>query len=279
LGLRKVARKLYLSFARSLNIRDVNLELAVISREPRYKAGITNIFGKPFKYHDGLSFTATYKEIFQTHIYEFAPSENSRTILDCGANMGLSVLYFAQNYPNHRIIAFEPDPAIFALLQENINTFGFSNVVLFNKAVWNKEETLTFFTDNGMGGRVANSYIGKQPSTIDAIRLRDFINSDVDFLKIDIEGAEDAVLRDCADLLSGVHNIFFEYHNDINKPQTLHELLQIVKEQGFHYYIKESYTRKRPFIDTELTCEAFDMAINVFCYRSTSHDQHSQRLV
>lgn len=275
MGLRKIGRKLYLSLARSLNIRDVNLELAVISREPRFKIGTTNIFGKPFKYHDGLSFSTTYKEIFQSNIYQFAESGNSRIILDCGANMGLSVVYFALNYPRHQIIAFEPDPGIFAILQENINAFGFSNVSLLNKAVWNKEETLTFFTDKGMGGRVENSYTGQEPCNIDAIRLKDYINADVDFIKIDIEGAEDTVIRDCADLLSTVNNIFFEYHNDISKSQTLHELLQIVMDQGFHYYIKESYTRKRPFIDTELTCEAFDMAINVFCYKSTSRDQHS----
>lgn len=279
MGLRKVARKLYLSLERSLNIRDVDLELAVISREPRYKTGTTNIFGKPFKYHDGLSFSATYKEIFQTNIYQFVESKNSRIILDCGANMGLSVIYFALNYPRHQIIAFEPDPGIFAILQENINAFGFSNVSLLNKAVWNKEETLTFYTDKGMGGRVENSYTGQQPFYIDAISLRDYISAEVDFLKIDIEGAEDTVIRHCADRLNAVNNIFFEYHNDINKSQTLHELLQIVKEQGFHYYIKESYTRKRPFIDTELTCEAFDMAINVFCYRKTYHDQNSQRLM
>ena len=39
-------------------------------------------------------------------------------------------------------------------------------------------------------------------------------------------------------------NIFFEYHNDVKKLQTLHELLALVKRQGFHYYIKESSTRK-----------------------------------
>lgn len=253
---------------RALNIRDVKSELSVISREPRFKSGVTSIFGKPFRYHDGLSFTATYKEIFQTHIYEFPPSDRSRTILDCGANMGLSVLYFASNYPDHRIVAFEPDPGIFLILQENMNTFGFRNVELHNEAVWNNQETLTFFTDMGMGGRVENSYSGQKPSLINAIRLRDYINEDVDFLKIDIEGAEDTVLRDCAERLPLVNNIFFEYHNDIRSQQTLDELLALVKQQGFHYYIKESYTRKRPFIDTELTCEAFDMAINIFCYKN-----------
>lgn len=268
MGLRKVLRRSYLTLARTLKIRDINLELSVIAREPRFKGGVSYLFGKPFKYHDGLSFTSTYREIFQTNIYEFHPSDNSRTILDCGANMGLSVLYFALNYPTHHIVAFEPDPVIFSILQENIKAFGFANVEIHNEAVWNNEETLTFFTDRGMGGRVENSYEGQKPSLIKAIRLKNYINKDVDFLKIDIEGAEDVVIRDCANELSEVNNIFFEYHNNVHSEQTLHELLELIKKEGFHYYIKESYTRKRPFIDSELTCEVFDMAINVFCYKN-----------
>lgn len=252
----------------SLNLSYKKRELSRVNNQSRFQYGYTHIFGKPFKFNDGQSFSNTYLEIFQNNIYQFIPDSNRNTIIDCGANMGLSVFYFALNYPNHRIIAFEPDPAIFAVLKENVNTFGFSNVVLHNEAVWNKEETLAFFTDKGMGGRVENSYTNQKPSHIKAVRLKEYINADVDFLKIDIEGAEDTVLRDCADRLSEVNNIFFEYHNNINGPQTLHELLYLVKQKGFHYYIKESYTRKSPFIDTELVCEAFDMAINVYCYRN-----------
>lgn len=181
--------------------------------------------------------------------------------------MGLSVLYFARKYPNHTIIAFEPDEQIFNILKENVETFRLKNVELHQRAVWTKAETLSFFTDGGMGGRIENEYQNQQAKVIEAVPLSDYLTDDVDFLKIDIEGAEDAVLKHCAGSLHKANNIFFEYHNDIKKPQTLHQLLEIVKEQGFHYYIKESGTRKRPFIDKELICESFDMAINIFCYR------------
>jgi FkbM family methyltransferase len=235
---------------------------------PAFKVGTANVFDKPFKFHDGKNFVSTYKELFKDRIYQFKPSNTDRTILDCGANMGLSVLFFASNYPEHRIIAFEPDPSIFKILQENVETFGLENVTLHERAVWDKEETLTFFTDRGMGGRVENAYAGQQPELVKTVRLRDFIKPGVDFLKIDIEGAEGVVMADCKDKLSIANHIFFEYHNDITKSQTLHELLGLVKDQGFHYYIKESFTRDKPFTDSRLVCEVFDMAINVFCYKN-----------
>jgi FkbM family methyltransferase len=248
--------------------KSVDLELERIKLLPRFKVGVTNIFSKPFKFHHGESFVSTYREIFQEEIYRFNPTIGSNIILDCGANMGLSVLYFSLNYPKHTIIAFEPDEDIFAILKENIEAFKLSNVVLHKKAIWTKSEDLRFFTDGGMGGRLENEYQNQQPKIIQAVPLLDYLSNEVDFLKIDIEGAEDTVLKYCEGNLSKANNIFFEYHNNVNKEQTLHELLSLVKNEGFHYYIKESGTRKRPFIDQKLFCEAFDMAINVFCYKT-----------
>ncbi len=172
----------------------IEKELDRLSHYPAFKEGYTTIFGKPFKFNHGPSFTDTYREIFQT-IYQFKPTTGARTILDCGANIGLSVVYFSQNYPDHQIIAFEPDPVIFSILQENVQTLGLNNVTLHNKAVWDKEETLTFFTDKAMGGRVENSYSGQKPQLIETVRLKDFISPDVDFLKIDIEGSGEQTSR------------------------------------------------------------------------------------
>ena len=245
----------------------IEKELDRISKLPRFTISTSNIFEKPFVFHDSGSFIDTYKEIFDHKIYNFKPSPNKNIIIDCGANMGLSTIYFAQKYPKHTIYAFEPDQKIFYILKENISTLGLTNIKLFENAVWNKEELLSFFTDNGMGGRVNEDYAGQKPTEIKALRLYDFLSDKVDFLKIDIEGAEDIVIRDCETKLPNIGSIFFEYHNDINKPQTLHELLEIIKKSGFHYYIKESGVRKSPFNDTFLICERFDMAINVFCYR------------
>lgn len=246
---------------------DISLELERINLYPAFKIGMANVFDKPFKFHHGGSFVSTFRELFESNIYQFKPSDSSRIILDCGANMGLSVLYFSQKYPEHTIIAFEPDKDIFAILKENVETFNLKNVILHQKAVWTKSETLSFYTDGGMGGRIGNEYKNQQAKVIEAVPLLDYLTEEVDFLKIDIEGAEDAVLKYSAGNLHKANNIFFEYHNDVNKPQTLHQLLEIVKAEGFHYYIKESGTRERPFIDKELICESFDMAINVFCYK------------
>ncbi len=268
MGLRKTIKRGYFKLLQLTgNGLDINLELSVISANPRSQRGSTNIFGKPFVYHDGPSFTATYKELFESNIYEFSPSKNARTIIDCGANMGLSVLYFSQNYPKHQIIAFEPDPEIFSILKENVATFNLKNVTIYQKAVWDKVEVLTFFADGKMGGRLKNSYKHAKPIEIETVPLADFINEDVDFLKIDIEGAEGVVLNGCKDILHKVRHIFFEYHNSIKDPQTLHKLLELVSSQGFTYYIKESDVRKKPFIDEHHIAEVFNMALNVFCYK------------
>jgi len=172
---------------------DINLELGRVADYKHFTVGYAHVFEKPFKFHHGPSFAESYIELFETEIYRFKPSAGSGIILDCGANMGLSVLYFSLNYPDHHIIAFEPDADIFAILKENVETFGLKNVTLYQKAVWTQKETLKFFTDGGMGGRINNEYSNQVPKFIEAVPLLDYLTPDVDFLKIDIEGAEDTV--------------------------------------------------------------------------------------
>ncbi len=230
----------------------------------------TAIFDKPFRFHHAASFINTYKEIFQDEIYKFNPQlVSDGIILDCGANMGLSVLYFAINYPNHTIIAFEPEAAVFEILQENVKTFQLSNVFIHNKAVWTEITELIFHSDGGMGGRLNATYQNSlaEVTKVKTVELKSLLNEKVDFLKIDIEGAEVEVLKDCKGMLKYARHIFFEYHNDIFKPQTLHELLKLMVDEGFVYHIKESSARQKPFIDKTLICERYDMAITVFCSR------------
>ena len=57
-------------------------------------------------------------------------------IIDCGANIGLSVIYLKNLYPDAEIVAFEPDEQNFQLLQKNIASFGFKNVEARKEAVW-----------------------------------------------------------------------------------------------------------------------------------------------
>jgi FkbM family methyltransferase len=259
--LRDYKRKVVNRFFTKLENEEDRLE-----KTPRFTRGTMTIAGKPFVFHDSWSFRDTYKEIFERGIYQFEPHRRKKVILDCGANMGLSVLYFAMHYPDHQIIAFEPDETVFDVLETNVKTYELANVTLIKKAVWEREGVLEFYTDHGLGGRVGTAYANQAPQRVQSVRLKDYLNDEVGFLKVDIEGAESDVLMDCRNDLSRVDKIFFEYHALERQRQTLHELLRILQENDFHYYVKESLTRRQPFLDRILINEAYDMALNIFAY-------------
>ncbi len=233
--------------------------------------GTIKLFGKVFNYHHKLAYTATLSEIFNKEIYKFNTTNPNPVIIDCGANMGLSVLFFFRNYPNAEIYAFEPDVNVLQYLEKNIETYQMSNVKLFKQAVWCSNVILDFYTDNGLGGRLDVSYKNKKPFQVEAIRLRDFISDKhIDFLKIDIEGAEFCVLKDCEPLLKQIDNLFIEYHCHVNEIQRLDEILLIMKNNGFRYHISEGFSRRRPFVDNNLTAEVFDLLLNIYAYRTSS---------
>lgn len=229
--------------------------------------GIITLFNNPFHYHYGLAFYDTYKEIFEKKMYEFKTTDLSPTILDCGANMGVSVLYFSKQFPNSKIVAFEPDQTVLPYLEKNIKQQNIQNVELYKKGVWTEESELSFYTDNGLGGRIGIEYHNQIPTKIQTVRLKDFLKQPIAMLKMDIEGAEFDVIKDCEDKLHYVQHIFIEYHSFFNEEQHLEDILSIFKRQGFRYHLRESFSRSRPFIDKRLVNEKFDLAINVFAYR------------
>jgi FkbM family methyltransferase len=220
-----------------------------------------------FHFHEALSLYVSYQEILEDKIYAFKADTVNPLIIDCGANMGVSVLFFSQHYPGATIHAFEPEAPIYEILEQNVRNYGLTNVTLHQKAVWTSETTLQFFTDKGMGGSVENVYKNQKPVEVATVRLADFLQQPVDLLKLDIEGAEYAVLKDCELWLKNVKNLFVEYHSFINKEQKLEEILAMLKEAGFRYHLRQSFSRARPFVDSELSCENMDMSINVFAYR------------
>jgi FkbM family methyltransferase len=230
--------------------------------------GTVQIDNVSFQYHDARCFYDTYKEIFIRKMYAFNTNSKQPYILDCGANMGVSVLFFAKKFPNAIIHAFEPEPEIFTILEKNVQNFALQNVTLHKKAVWINEKPLQFFTDKGMGGSVTNVYKDQAPTIIETVNLANFMQQKVDLLKMDIEGAEFEVLLHVKDCLKNVENIFVEYHSFINKPQELQTILQLLKDNGFRYHLSQSFSYTQPFIDNSLACENMDLAINIFGYRN-----------
>ena len=208
----------------------------------------------------------TYKELFLDEIYNFTATSPAPYIIDCGANIGLSVLYFKNLYPNATLLAFEPDADNYSLLLKNIEANRLSNVECRQSAVWIHNEFISFTSDGTQG-----SSITTQPSIntvkIKAERLADIISTrKVDFLKIDIEGAELDVLKDCEPFFANVENLFVEYHGKTNDTEKLNQLIQTVKSH-YRVYIKMAADNLDfPFV-SKSTAGSFDVQLNIFCFK------------
>lgn len=236
---------------------------------PRYQKTNTVLWGKDLKISDSSTFLSSLKEIFNDEIYKFETTETCPLIIDCGANIGLATLYFLKLFPNSKIFSFEPDPNLYDCLVYNINSFQYDSerVLAFKKAVSSHNENCLFHFEGGHSGMIVNEK-NKNVYEVKAICLKDFLSGfeKVDFLKIDIEGHETAVMPDIVGELHKVDKMFIEYHSFMNKKQELSELLAIIQQAGFRYYLKEAYNKKYPFIQREIFIE-MDFLVNIFCYR------------
>ncbi len=237
--------------------------------QPKY---ITNssvkIFNQYFKYSSATALLHSLDELFLEEIYKFKSESKTPYILDCGANMGLSILYFKRLFPNAEIDAFEPDHNIFDILQKNTETFfPDQSVRVHEKAIWTEETELEFFSDGGLSGSMVVDFADTKKSTkIQTADLKKYLNRPVDFLKIDIEGAENKVIFDLKGHLSQVKNFFLEFHGIKNTKQNLGDILNLLTEEGFEYYIRVAgETMKFPFLGEEP--RVYNQQLNILCYR------------
>ncbi len=244
--------------------------LALMARyadAPRYQPRRVQADGFTLDVPDALSFVWQYKEIFVDEFYRFQTTEATPLIFDCGANVGMSVLFFKKNYPQARVVAFEADAAIAGFLEKNLAQNGVTGVEIVRKAVWTDDAGVDFGSDGADGASV----FAQTPKTrVPSVRLRDRLLAEtrVDLLKMDIEGAEAFVLPDCRDALGAVQNVFVEYHAYPDQPQNLGELLGILRESGFRYYVNSAVDRPRPLINHRYRGnDAMDLQLNIFGYR------------
>jgi FkbM family methyltransferase len=187
-----------------------------------------------------------YREIFARQYYYFISQGKTPSILDCGANVGMASLYFKWLYPEARIRAFEPDPTTFRLLQENLARNRL-DVETYNCALWDEDTELEFYVDSARPGSLLMSTEASRSKTkpirVPATRLSSFIDGPIDFLKLDVEGAEHRVLEDLiqAGKLKHVRQMVVEYHHRIGQQRSrLGVFLHKLEGAGFEYQIHAS---------------------------------------
>lgn len=228
----------------------------------RYKSLTIKISGMKLNVPDALSFIWQYKEIYVDQSYKFDTNKTEPIIIDCGANIGLSTLYYKSEYPNAKVYCIEADPEIAKTLSTNLSQNNFQATIIA-KAAWTHNDGVTFSSEGSDSGSVGHGNIH-----IDSINLSDFLNTfdEIDFLKMDIEGAENVVIPHCSEELKKVNTLFLEYHGVYAEEQKLNEILSILKEAGFHYYIKTENKRKSPFVNLHQE-RMYDLQLNIYAYR------------
>lgn len=129
---------------------------------------------------DCRSFIWQYKEIFVDKNYLFKSVSTSPIIYDCGSNIGTSVLFFKEYFPNAKIKAFEAEPKIFSILKQNIESNKIDNVELISKAVWITNDGIEINSE----GADSSSVFGEGKKTkIESVRLKVLIEKEnvIDF--------------------------------------------------------------------------------------------------
>ncbi|MFC1843564.1 FkbM family methyltransferase [Thermodesulfobacteriota bacterium] len=235
---------------------------------PRFKELTLQIGEYKISTPDSASLLSAYKEIFLKKTYQFKTKKSKPYIIDVGANIGLSVLFFKKTFPSAEIIAIEADPHIFQYLQTNIHNNGFTDVELINKAAWHKETIIKFSSEGADAGRIA--YDGDTNLvSVPAFDISSLlINRSVDMLKIDIEGAENNVLKACRAHLQNVDNIIVEYHSKVEEEQQLDSILALLRDTGFRFQIHSINSNPQPLVTTKIPY-GFDLQLNIFAWRSS----------
>ncbi len=167
-----------------------------IARDRRLHSVRIQGFAHPFYFRRNLSDLAMMEQIFQRREYEALPaSDKVRLIVDCGANIGCSVVYFLARYPRATIVAIEPDEANFQVLSRNVKPYG-ERVIALNRGVWSRTTQLKVVpSSDGLSCAITvRPATAGEKADIEAITIEDASRRagdlPIDLLKIDVEGTE-----------------------------------------------------------------------------------------
>jgi FkbM family methyltransferase len=139
---------------------------------------------------------------FDKYHQPFSKMPENAVILDLGTNIGLTVAHYGFQFPKGKVIGFEMDQDNFKLAVKNVAAF--SNCKIMNQAVWFEHGKVSY-NPNVVEDAFSISTQNATESMIEveAVSLNEIIAAHqlarVDYIKMDIEGAEKEVLR-AADL-------------------------------------------------------------------------------
>ena len=176
-------------------------------------------------------------EVFDHHYYDFALPFTPLTILDLGANVGFTAIFFARKYPNAEIACVEPMPNNLETLKSNFELNSIASKV-FASAISTQDGTIQMeIASLDYGHKVAGIEYGKKLTgktiQVEALSIPTLLQKlgwgRISLLKVDIEGYEAILLKEQCNWLSLVDAICIECHEGYGEA----DLQVLAKEWGF----------------------------------------------
>jgi FkbM family methyltransferase len=187
----------------------------------------------------------------ENDILEYFIPDEGDTVVDVGAHIGLYTIIAAKRVgPTGKVIAIEPDPENFKILKKNILLNQLSNVEYLECAAYSTKKKLKLFLPEVERGRTIfntvmedrvksyDDFIEVESNTLDNI-LNEKNVQRVNYVKIDVEGAELEVLKGAVNTLSSNKDLtlLIEVHGEANYMP----LLRIFKEHKFQIDYEQKY--------------------------------------
>ena len=175
----------------------------------------------------GTSDASVFIETLVGQFHVPPPEVHPKIIWDLGANVGLTAAHYAVLFPDALIHAVEAVPQLAEIARQNTSPW-IDRVEIIEAAIWPFDKELTFSMSfgNEYGGSVNNDGSGfiVQGRSLNSILPKDQI---VDFLKMDIEGAEQHVLREETEWADRARVIKVECHDDYTRSDCITDLLTL----------------------------------------------------
>lgn len=204
--------------------------------------------GYKVSYRNDYELEVIYDDIFVRNVYFFETENPEPHIIDCGGHIGLAVLYFKSLYPRASIVTFEPNPETFFLLKDNIAQNDLSGIRAISMALSREDakNAILYVGEDFLDAWDSTNTIKPdlwpnmdqyRSISVRSTRLSPYVTNSVDFIKLDIEGAEYDVLDELRPKLSAVGAITLEYHQSAGNlaGRKLERIIEILRAGGYRY--------------------------------------------
>jgi FkbM family methyltransferase len=185
-------------------------------------------------------------EIWKAKVYDDTrfPIGPEDVVVDLGAHIGAFAVRAAKLAHHGHVYAYEASSKNYALLTENRQLNGLENFHIENRAVSDRRVMMPFYipSENGVLGSLLQK-TSRYMEMVQATTLHDIVAEHgiarIDFLKVDVEGAEYDILFNCPDeTLAKIRRVVMEYHEFDGEKRTHLDLMKLLRSHGFNVLVE-----------------------------------------